>query len=356
MATAVIDYSDELKATAQIIATRGKGILAADERNANIGGKFAKLNLENTKENRIRYRELLFTTENFGQYCSGVILNEETLFAKASDGTDLVQKIIDAGVVPGIKCDTGTRAHPYIEDCVFTQGLQDLHDRAARYYAQGARFAKWRNVLKIQNGVVNAATINDAATTLAVYASVCQQHGLCPIVEPEVVMDGDHDILTCQYWTRKAITATYAKLIEHNVMLEGTLLKPNMVLNGKQFVGERNIDQNAALTAQTLRDSVPVAVPAICFLSGGQSEEEATLNLNAINQMDLPWTCTFSYGRALQGTCLATWQGNDENAQAAQDAFFNRAKCNGEAQLGTYDGSGASEASKQSLYVKGYTY
>jgi len=349
-------FEEELRATAKIIATRGKGILAADEREANIGGKLEKIGMENNKANRVKYRELLVTTKGWGEYCSGVILNEEILFSNASDGEPIVDKIKQEGVCIGIKCDRGTRDRPFFAGESITQGITDLDTRASKYYERGARFAKWRNVLKIVDGSVSETAIRDAAMTLAKYALVCQRHGLCPIVEPEVLLDGDHDISVCQYWTQKALAATYKAMSDFGVILEGSLLKPNMVLNGKQFGGERDIAQNAAMTIQALRRSVPCAVPAIAFLSGGQSEEEATLNLNEINKAELPWTCTFSYGRALQGTCLATWQGKDENVAAAQGAFLKRAKCNAEAQLGKYDGWGCSEESKQSLYQKGYKY
>jgi len=349
-------FEEELRATAKIIATRGKGILAADEREANIGGKLEKIGMENNKENRVKYRELLFTTKGWGEYCSGVILNEEILFSDASDGEALVDKIKQENVCIGIKCDRGTRDRPFFPGESTTQGITDLDVRAPKYYERGARFAKWRNVLKIVDGKVSETAIQDAAMTLAKYALICQRNGLCPIVEPEVLLDGDHDISVCQYWTQKAITATYKAMSDFGVILEGSLLKPNMVLNGKQFDGSRDIKVNAAKTIEALKRAVPVAVPAIAFLSGGQSEEEATLNLNEINKQELPWTCTFSYGRALQGTCLATWEGKEDNVAAAQAAFLKRAKCNAEAQLGKYDGWGASEDSKKSLFQKGYKY
>jgi len=350
-------YADELCATAKLIATRGKGILAADEREANIGGKLEKIGLKNTKENRVKYRELLFTTKGWGKYCSGVILNEEILFSKTVDGTrDMVDIIKDEKVCIGIKCDRGTRERPFFPGEFITQGLTNLDVNAPKYYQQGARFAKWRNVLKIENGRVSETAIQDAAITLAKYALVCQRHGLCPIVEPEVLLDGDHDISVCQKWTEKALAATYKALNDYGVLLEGSLLKPNMVLNGKQFDGKRDIKQNAKATIQALKRSVPVAVPAIAFLSGGQSEEEATMNLNEINKESLPWTCTFSYGRALQGSCLDSWKGLDENVEAAQKAFLDRAKCNAEAQVGKYDGWGLSEQSKKDLHKKNYSY
>jgi len=331
------EYATELCQTARIIATRGKGILAADEREANIGGKFEKLGLENTLENRVRYRELLFTTQGWGEYCSGVILNEETLFAEGSDGTPLVDYIKSEGITIGIKCDQGTQDRPFFPGEFVSVGLQDLDKRAPKYYAQGARFAKWRNVLKIVNGKLSETALEDTAQTLAKYAIICQRHGLCPMIEPEVLLVGNHDIKTCQYWTEKTLATVYKALSDYNVLLEGSILKPNMVLNGKSWTGgQSSLMQNAICTIEALKRTVPVCVPAIAFLSGGQSEEDATLNLNEINKRSLPWTCTFSYGRALQGSCLEAWQGIDANKQKAQSEFLKRAQCNSEAALGQY--------------------
>lgn len=350
-------YKDELIATANFIATRGKGILAADESTGTIGKRFANINVENNQENRRRYRELLFRTPGWGEYCSGVILFDETLRDKAADGTPLIDLIKKAGVVAGIKVDKGTRALPYNPGDKYTQGLTDLDVRAAEYYELGARFCKWRAVVTIQNNYVSDAAIKETAWTLARYACICQANGLVPIVEPEILMDGIHSLEVNQYWTEKVVTACYAALRDQNVLLEGTLLKPNMCLPGKQSGGARNIVNQAKATVTALRRSVPAAVPSINFLSGGQSEAEATGMLNEINkQGDLPWTASFSFGRALQKSCLAAWQGKDENIDAAHKALLERMKFNSNAQLGKYDPAEEGEEAKKSLYEKGYTY
>lgn len=350
-------FKDELIATATTIATRGKGILAADESTGTIGKRFSAINVENTEPNRQRYRELLFTTAGIGEYISGVIMYEETLFQQTADGKPFVQVLSEAGVIPGIKVDMGTRALPYCPNELYTQGLTDLDKRAPRYYQQGARFAKWRAVLKIQNGYISQTSIQETAWTLARYAAICQANGLAPIVEPELLMDGDHPLEVCQYWTTKILSACYKALVDQEVVLEGTLLKPNMCLPGKQWKGKPDFKANALATVTALRRTVPAAVPGIVFLSGGQSEDEATINLNEINQFqNLPWSCTFSYGRALQQSCLQVWKGDDANKTNAQKTLMVRAKANSEAQLGQYKGDATTEASKQTLYEKGYTY
>jgi len=350
-------YEDEMIATAKAIGTRGKGILAADESTGTIGKRLAQINVKNEEANRQRYRQLLFTTQDIGKYICGAILFEETLYQKTADGTPFVDVLKKAGVIPGIKVDKGTRDLQGSPGEKYTQGLTDLDVRAAKYYEAGARFAKWRAVLVIQNGYISEAAIKENAWGLARYAAICQSKGLVPIVEPEILMDGEHSLQVNQYWTEKVIAACYKALSDNNVILEASLLKPNMCLPGKQYKGKRSIDDNAKATVQALKRSVPSAVPGIMFLSGGQSEEEATLNLNAINSLgDLPWSASFSYGRALQQSTLKAWKGDDANLKAAQDALIVRAKANSEAQLGKYDGSAASEESKKTLYEKGYTY
>jgi fructose-bisphosphate aldolase class I len=350
-------YEAELRETAKKIATRGKGILAADESTGTIGKRLAQINVENNEANRRRYRELLFSTKGWGEYCSGVILYDETIRQKAADGTTFVKMIQDAGVIPGIKVDLGARALPYCEGENYTQGLTDLDKRAAEYYQMGARFAKWRAVLKIQNGYVSQTSILENAWTLARYAAICQANGLCPIVEPELLMDGDHSLEVCKYWTEKILSACYKALIDQEVILEGTLLKPNMVLPGKENKGKPSFEANAKATVEALRRTVPAAVPGIMFLSGGQSEEEATNNLNELNkQPGLVWSLSFSYGRALQKSVLFAWKGDDKLVGAAQAALLKRAKANSMAQLGKYDGFAATEESKKSLYQKGYVY
>merc|ERR1719195_2021910 len=358
MAEAVMyKYEEELKATASFIGSPGKGMLAADESTGNIGKRLAGINVENTEPNRRAYRELLFTTEGWGEYCSGVILYEETLYQKCADGTPFVDIINKAGVIPGIKVDMGTRDLPFFPGEKYTQGLTDLDKRAARYYEAGARFAKWRCVLKIQNNTISETSIKETAWTLARYAAICQNNGLVPIVEPEILMDGTHSLATCQKMTEKTLAACYKALSDQNVLLEGSLLKPNMVLKGKECTDKTTFEDNALATVTALRRTVPAAVPGITFLSGGQTEEEATNNLNAINKLEgRPWSCTFSFGRALQASVLKAWGGKKENEEAAQKALQMRAKANGEANLGKYSGWAETEESKQTLYQKGYTY
>jgi len=351
-------YGDELMATAKAIAAPGKGILAADESTGTIGKRLANINVENNEANRLAYRGLLFKTEGWSEYISGVILYEETLYQKYDDGKTFVQQIQDCGVIPGIKVDMGTRELPFFPGEKYTQGLTDLDKRAARYYEAGARFCKWRCVLKIQNNSITETSIKETAWTLARYAAICQNNGLCPIVEPEILMDGDHSLATCQKMTEKTLAAVYKALADQNVLLEGSLLKPNMVLKGKECPDKTTFEDNALATVTALRRTVPAAVPGITFLSGGQTEEEATMNLNAINSVDTirPWSCTFSFGRALQASVLQAWKGEEANVKAAQDALMQRAKANSEANLGKYTGWAETEASKQSLYKKGYTY
>lgn len=349
-------FRDELIATAKYIATRGKGILAADESTGTIGKRLGSIGVENNETNRQRYRELLFTTQNLEEYISGVIMFEETLYQRAKDGRQFVDILKSKGIIPGIKTDKGTRQLPFCSGEKYTQGLTDLDVRSKKYYEQGARFAKWRNVLKIQNGRITETSLKETAWTLARYAAISQANGLVPIVEPEILMDGDHSLEVAQYWSTKVLNACYKALCDQEVLLEGTLLKPNMVLPGAQYKGGRSVEANALATVTSLRRAVPAAVPGIMFLSGGQSEEEATLNLNAINQFNVPWSCSFSYGRALQQSTLKAWRGNDGNLQAGQQALLMRGRANSAAQLGKYDGFAADEQSKQSLYVKGYTY
>lgn len=356
-APSLYKYHDELIATARAIASPGKGILAADESTGTIGKRLASINCENTEENRQRYRQLLFTTEGFGAHCSGVILFEETLYQKSSDGRNFVDIIKEAGVIPGIKVDKGTRVMPFTPGQKYTQGLTDLDLRAARYYEQGARFCKWRAVLSIVDGDIPEAAIKETAWTLARYAAICQANGLAPIIEPEILMDGDHSLAVNERCTTKVLSAVYKACVDQDVLLEGTLLKPNMCLKGKQCGDASTFEANAEATVRALRRTVPAAVPGVTFLSGGQTEEEATRNLNAMNQLDgRPWSLTFSFGRALQASVLKAWMGNDENVAAAQEALLLRLRVNGMAQQGTYDGSGATKEAQESLYEKGYTY
>ncbi|KAI5640735.1 hypothetical protein M9H77_00536 [Catharanthus roseus] len=336
-------YADELIANATYIGTPGKGILAADESTGTIGKRLASINVENVESNRRALRELLFTTPGALQYLSGVILFEETLYQKTADGKPFVDVMKEAGVLPGIKVDKGTVELPGTNGETTTQGLDGLAQRCQEYYKAGARFAKWRAVLKIGPNEPSQLAINENANGLARYAIICQQNGLVPIVEPEILVDGSM-ILT-------------NALNDHHVLLEGTLLKPNMVTPGSDSpkVAPEVI---AEYTVRALQRTMPAAVPAVVFLSGGQSEEEATVNLNAMNKLQTkkPWSLSFSFGRALQQSTLKTWAGKEENVQKAQAAFLTRCKANSEATLGKYAGGAAGGAAAESLHVKDYKY
>lgn len=348
-------YAQELIATANQIATPGKGILAADESTGTIGARFKGIGVENNQKNRRDYRELLFTAPGLNKHISGVITFEETLFDKAEDGTPLIKFLQDQGIAIGIKVDLGTRPLPGTDGETYTQGLTDLDKRCAKYYEAGARFAKWRAVVKISRNTPSPNAIQETAHTLARYAAICQEHGLAPIVEPEILMDGDHSIEVCQYWTEKVVAACYKALSDQEVLLEGTMLKPNMVLPGKQFGKKASPEEVALATITALKRTVPPAVPSINFLSGGQSEEEASQNLNAMNAMGfkLPWAVSFSFGRGLQASCLEVWRGEKKNAKAAQEALLAVAKNNGLATLGQYKGGAGSG---KDLYQKNYKY
>jgi fructose-bisphosphate aldolase class I len=352
-------FAAELIATARKIATPGKGILAADESTGTIQKRFEAIKVDNTQANRREYRRLLFTSKDIGKYISGAILYEETLFEKTEDGSDLIKYLKDNDIMIGIKVDKGTKTLPSTDGEFYTQGITDLDQRCDKYYKQGARFAKWRAVLKISDKCPSQLSIIENAHTLAQYAAICQANGLVPIVEPEILMDGSHSIEVCQYWTEKVLAACYKALSDFNVLLEGTLLKPNMVLPGEQCKDQSSPQQIAAMTVRALQRTVPAAVPGIVFLSGGQTEEQASVNLNQINALPLgprPWSLSFSYGRALQQSCLTAWGGQPANVPAAQAAFIARARANGLAQLGQYTGDAAGTASQQSLHVKNYTY
>jgi len=351
-------YRAELVQTAQAIASPGKGILAADESTGTIGSRFSKIKVENTEENRRAYRELLFTCDEVvSQYISGVIMYEETLGQKSSDGVPFVDVLKKRGIITGIKVDKGTVNLPGSKDETATQGLDGLAARCAEYYKQGARFAKWRAVLKISETTPSEQAVEENAHTLARYAAICQENGLVPIVEPEILMDGTHTLARCAQVTENVLSVVYRALVLHHVFLEGTLLKPNMVTPGYSSEEFKTMkpEQVALATVTVLRRTVPPSVPGVTFLSGGHGEEEASLFLNAINQVPLsrPWSLTFSFGRALQASCLDAWGGKKENVKAAQEAFLKRAKANSEAQQGKYASSGA--VSKD-LFQQGYVY
>jgi len=351
-----MQYREELIATANAIATAGKGILAADESTGTIGKRFDNINVENNETNRRAYRQLLFTTENLEKYISGAILYEETLYQSSDDNTPFVDILKKKGIMIGIKVDKGVKSLRGTNGETFTQGFDDLGERCAKYYQQGARFAKWRAVLKIGDGCPSDISVKENANGLARYAAICQDNGLVPIVEPEILMDGDHTIDVTVKVTEHVLAEVYKALHDANVLLEGTLLKPNMVVQGSSCKAETSPEQVGHATVTVLSRTVPPAVPGINFLSGGLSEENASLNLNAMNKTNLkkPWTLSFSYGRALQASCLKAWVGKEENIPAAQAALLERAKANGEASLGTYKGSAT--ASNDSLFVSNYTY
>jgi fructose-bisphosphate aldolase class I len=331
--------------------------LAADESNKTCGARLKSIGVENTEENRRAYRELLFTAPGFSEAISGVIMYEETLYQKDKNGKSFVQIINEAGAVAGIKVDTGIAPLPGADDEGYTMGLDGLRERCQAYYKQGARFAKWRAVLRIDSkGLPSDRSIMANATGLAQYAAICQECGLVPIVEPEILMDGDHDIETAAVVAERVLVAVYEALATCGVLLEGTLLKPNMVTPGVDSGIKATPEDVAYYTVRTFARTVPAAVAGITFLSGGMSEEEASLNLNAINAIPYerkPWVLTFSFGRALQASTLKAWGGKPENIPAAQKVFAERARANGLAQLGKYKGSGQAG---ESLFVKGYKY
>ncbi|CAL5048621.1 unnamed protein product [Urochloa decumbens] len=360
MSAFVGKYTDELIKTAKSLATPGKGILASDESTGTIGKRLSSINLENVESNRQALRELLFTAPGATEYLSGAILFEETLYQKTSGGTPFVDLLLAGGVVPGIKVDMGTVEIAGTNGETVTQGHDSLGARCAKYYAAGARFAKWRSVLKVgaAGGEPSELAVRLNAEGLARYAAICQVNGLVPIVEPEILTDGGHDIKACAAATERVLAAVFKSLNDHKVLLEGTLLKTNMVTPGSDSpkVGAEVI---AEYTVAALRRTVPPAVAGVVFLSGGQSEEEATRNLDAMNKLGVlkPWTLSFSFGRALQQSTLKKWLGKEENVAAAQAAFVARCKANSEATLGKYAGSGAADAdASESLYVKGYKY
>jgi fructose-bisphosphate aldolase class I len=328
----------ELNKVAEAMVAPGKGILAADESTGTIKKRFDAIGVESTADTRRDYRELLFrSTEAMSKHISGVILYDETIRQAARDGTPLVKLIATAGALPGIKVDKGTKPLPFCPGEVITEGLDGLGERLAEYRGLGARFAKWRAVIDIGAGIPSYSCIHANAHALARYAALCQQEGIVPIVEPEVLMDGDHDIDRCETITEWVLKTVYEALYYARVQLEGTVLKPNMVIPGKKCPKRASVEEVAEKTARVLKACVPAAVPGIAFLSGGQSDEEATAHLDALNRIGgLPWRLTFSYGRALQAAPQKAWSGKSENVAAAQRAFVHRARMNGLAALGQW--------------------
>ena len=349
-------FKEELIKTAREITASGKGILAADESTGTIGKRFEPIGVENVEDNRRAYRELLFTAEGIEKNISGVIMYEETIDQATADGTNFVELLRSKGIHAGIKLDKGLVVLPGTTDENATQGLDGLAGRAKAFYDKGCRFAKWRAVLKIGDGMPSDLSVNETAHTLARYGAICQENGLVPIIEPEILTDGSHDIETCARVSERVFSTVMKAMLDHNLIIEGTLLKPNMVTQGATHDKQASPQDVAWLTVRTLSRSIVPALPGVTFLSGGQSEEAASLNLNAMNQIkDLPrpWALTFSYGRALQQSVLKAWGGKAENVAAAQAALLERAAANGAASQGTYQG-GSGDTS--STYVANYSY
>jgi fructose-bisphosphate aldolase class I len=332
-----MDYA-ELARIARAMVAEGKGILAADESSSTIKKRFDKIGVESTADNRRDYRELLFrSTDAMKNRISGVILYDETIRQEAKDGTPLVKLIEQTGAIPGIKVDTGAKPLALCPGETITEGLDGLRERFVEYHELGARFAKWRAVIDIGPNMPSFTGITTNAHALARYAALAQENNIVPIVEPEVLMDGDHDIDTCARVTEWVLKEVFRELFAQRVVLEGMVLKPNMAIAGKKSPKQAGVEEVAEKTVAVLKRCVPSAVPGIAFLSGGQSDEEATAHLNAMNAgHDLPWGLTFSYGRALQAAPQTAWKGKSENVPAAQRAFSHRAKMNGLAAMGEW--------------------
>lgn len=329
--------SNDLKSIAQAMVARGKGILAADESFPTIKKRFDSINVESTEENRRAYRELLFTTSGVEAYLSGVITFDETMRHATKDGIPFPTLLSEAGIIPGVKVDTGAKPLAGYPEEKITEGLDGLRDRLAEYHRLGARFTKWRAVIKIGHSIPTGFCIDANAHALARYAALSQEAGLVPIVEPEVLMDGEHTIERCEKFTEATLSHVFFQLLAHRVSLDEMILKPNMVIAGKDCPTQASVTEVAEATVRCLLRTVPAAVPGIVFLSGGQSAKLATQHLNAMNALgDHPWQLSFSYGRALQEEALTTWNGDSAKVGAAQAAFLRRAKCVGAARYGKY--------------------
>tara|TARA_B100001996_G_scaffold140376_1_gene106741 strand:- start:660 stop:1676 length:1017 start_codon:yes stop_codon:yes gene_type:complete len=323
---------------ANAMVQKGKGILAADESTPTCKKRFDSINVESTEENRNKYRNMLFTADGIENYISGVILFDETLRQNTmEDGVPFPDHLSKLGILPGIKVDKGAKQLANTSDEKITEGLDGLRDRLKEYYELGARFTKWRAVITIGENMPTPYCLSANAHALARYAALCQEQGLVPIVEPEILMDGVHSIEESYQLTTETLYNVFYELVSQGVELEGMVLKPNMVLSGYDCSEQASVEQVAEMTVDCFLNTVPAAVPGIAFLSGGQSDELATAHLNAMNQIDgLPWNLTFSYGRALQAPALKSWSGKDENISSAQDAFMKRAKFNSLATKGEF--------------------
>ena len=331
---------EQLAETARAMVAPGKGIIAIDESSATCAKRFAGVGIENTEENRRAYRELLLTAPNANQYLSGAILFDETIRQSTKSGVPFAKYMADNGMIPGIKVDKGTHALAGFPGEVVTEGLDGLRERLAEYYKLGARFAKWRAVINIGEDIPSGTCIEANSHALARYAALCQEQGLVPMVEPEVIMDGDHDIETCYEVTEVVLRSLFDALYNQNVMLEGTILKASMVVPGKGCDEQASVEEVAESTLMCLKSAVPAILPGIVFLSGGQSDEDATAHLDAMNRMGPnPWPLSFSYGRAMQQAALKLWsQDMVGNYAKAQQTVFERAKANGLAALGQWGG------------------
>jgi len=331
--------SQSLESIANALVADGKGILAADETIGTLTKRFERLKIGSTPESRRDYRELLFTTPGSAEFISGVIMYDETIRQQDSRGRPLADILAKQGITPGIKVDAGAKPLAGSEGESITEGLDGLRDRLREYHTIGARFAKWRAVIRITDRLPSSMCVRANANALGRYASLCQEQDIVPIVEPEVLMDGSHTIERCNEVTGRVLHAVFNALYEHEVSLEGILLKPNMVLSGSLCPVQASVMEVAEATLRCLRRHVPATVPGVVFLSGGQSDVAATKHLNAISQIpeSKPWKISFSYGRALQDKALATWLGNAKRYRPAQQAYFQRAKCNAAAVLGKYN-------------------
>jgi len=356
------ELQKELADIARRIVENGKGILAADESTGTIGQRLGSVNVENNEDNRMAYRNLLFTCpKTIGESLGGCILFEETLYQKDKAGKRIVDNLKERGILLGIKVDKGIVPLAGSLNEGTTQGLDGLSQRCAQYKKDGCDFAKWRCVLKIQKDgyTPSQQAIYENANVLARYASICQMNGIVPIVEPEILIDGEHSIQVSQEVTERVLAAVYKALSDHNVFLEGTLLKPNMVTPGASSKTQATSAEIALATVTALRRTVPPAMPGVVFLSGGQTEIQATANLNEMNKLpqeQRPWKLSFSYGRALQASVLKAWAGKAENVESAQKTLMHRAVSNHQAALGTYQGEEASGAASESLFVANHTY
>jgi fructose-bisphosphate aldolase class I len=326
-----------LGSVARSLVASGKGILAADESAPTIEKRLKTVGIPSTEDNRRAYRDLLFTTPGISEFVSGVILFDETLRQKSADGTPFPEVLSRQGILPGIKVDKGTKPLAGFPEEKITEGLDGLGERLAEYRDLGARFAKWRAVLSIGGGIPTRYCLKANAHVLARYAAICQANGLVPIVEPEVLMDGAHSMERCEEVTTETLSLVFSELLGHRIALEGMLLKPNMVLPGRECGKQAGVEEVAEATVRCLRRVVPSAVPGVVFLSGGQTAEQATEHLSAMNALGShPWELSFSYGRALQDPVLKAWKGDAANISAAQRVFRHRARCNGAARYGKY--------------------